>query len=43
MVNLFDDASGFDGSNLLTLNDFSSIRSQNVVLSENSVITGNCQ
>jgi hypothetical protein len=41
ITNVFDDASGFDGSNLLTLNDFSRIRSQNVVLNENSVFSGN--
>lgn len=36
-TNLFNDASGYYGKNLLTLNDFSKIRSQNAVLSQTSV------
>ncbi len=41
VANEFNDASSWDGQNLLTLNDFSSIRSQNAILSLNSALRGN--
>jgi hypothetical protein len=41
VANQFRDASGFDGQNLLTLNDFSRIRSQNAALGVSSTLRGN--
>jgi hypothetical protein len=39
VANQFDDASAWDGRNLLTLNDSSAIRSQNAVLSHSGVLS----
>jgi hypothetical protein len=41
VVNQFRDASAWDGRNLLTLNDYSRIRSQNAILSHSSVFRSN--
>ena len=41
VANQFRDASGYDGQNLLTLNDFSRIRSQNAVLAVSSILRSN--